>query len=117
MTPEGIVKDEVKAALRANNVHLFADIFSGKVKQYDGFFYMPVAGMHSVMGIHDFVGCWQGLFFSIETKAKLEKIDATPHQLAFQEAALSSGGQSYVGVRDDSFIVHLAMRVQEFNRG
>lgn len=119
MTPEGRVKTSVKDALRAAGLALFADLVSGRTAYEDveGFFYMPVAGPYSVLGIHDFVGCWRGVFFSIETKAPLAKEDATPHQTAFHKAANVSGGVSLIGVRDAAAVDELRKRVMEITSG
>lgn len=114
-TPEGKVKAAVKKALQAEGVHLYADIASGKVsaQNVNGFFYMPVAGPFSVLGIHDFVGCWCGMFFSAETKAPDEPVDATHHQQMFKLSVDAAGGASYIGVRDTSFISDLKARVEK----
>lgn len=113
-TPEGAVKDDVKAALKAEGVVPFADILSGR---YDpastvGFFYMPVAGPYAVLGVHDFIGCWSGVFFTIETKAPNNPEDATAHQQKFCEATRSSKGLSYVGVRSADVVQTIKRDVQ-----
>jgi hypothetical protein len=114
VTPEGRVKDAVKKALVAQGVHPFTDFLGGRVTAKDmrGFFYMPVAGPHSVLGIHDFVGCWDGYFFTLETKALDNPIDATHHQQMFKLAADASGALSYVGVRDASVVEHLRKEIE-----
>lgn len=114
-TPEGAVKETVKAALAARRVVPFGDILAGRVKagEYDGFYYMPVAGRFSVLGIHDFVGCLRGHFFSIETKAPDNPDDASFHQEKFQEASTATGGISFIGVRDASVVDALFARVEE----
>ena len=76
-TPEGRVKAAVKKALAERNVHPFIDVANGKVTGAQGMFYMPVAGPFSVHGVHDFVGCWHGVFFSIETKSPDNTKDET----------------------------------------
>jgi hypothetical protein len=119
MTPEGKVKELVKRALREHHVYAFADIAGGKVaaSKVAGFYYMPVAGPHSVLGIHDFVGCWNGVFWSIETKAPNEPVDATHHQKMFYIAARAGGGLSYIGVRDASVVIDLKTKVLEITHG
>lgn len=107
MTPEGKVKKAVQKALAAHNIHSFTDIAAERVAGYAGFYYMPVAGPFSVHGVHDFVGCYQGMFFSIETKAPEATEDATVHQERFQRAVNGAGGLSYTGVRDDSVVTQL----------
>lgn len=118
-TPEGKVKIAVKKALASYHVYLFADIASGKVAadKVQGFYYMPVAGPHSVLGIHDFVGCWQGIFWSIETKAEDAKEDGTHHQKMFQIAAKAAKGISLIGVRDASAVETLKLLVLEALHG
>lgn len=101
-TPEGKVKDDVKAALKAAGVYPFTDIAIGKVPRanVDGTYYMPVAGPYSIHGVHDFVGCWHGTFWSIETKAPDNPEDETIHQGYFREAVTAAGGIALTGVRD-----------------
>lgn len=112
-TPEGRVKAAIKKALTARGVVPFADIVAGRAAPgYTGFFYMPVAGPFSVHGVHDFVGCWHGVFFSLETKAPDEPKDATPLQEKFRRAVTDTGGVSYTGVRDVSVIDALHREVQ-----
>lgn len=98
-TPEGKIKDQVKKALAAEKVVPFMDAGS-KVEDFVGTYYMPVAGPFSVHGVHDFVGCWCGRFFSIETKAPDNPVDETFHQGRFREAVSVSGGIALTGVRD-----------------
>lgn len=119
MTPEGKVKKLVQDALRGFHVYPFADIATGRVSAHKvrGFYYMPVAGRFSVLGIHDFVGCWDGIFFSLETKAPDEPVDATHHQVMFKLAAGAAGGLSYTGVRDASVVTELHTKVLELNCG
>lgn len=113
-TPEGRVKAAVQRELQANGIHPFVDIASGRVSATAarGFYYMPVAGPYSVLGIHDFVGCLEGVFWSIETKAPDEPEDATVHQERFHLAVRGTGGISYVGVRDASVVAHLIQQVE-----
>lgn len=98
-TPEGTVKAAVRKALQANKVVPFMDAATGKAPAYDGVYYMPVAGPFSVHGVHDFVGVWFGVFWSIETKAPDNPEDATYHQECFRSAVTGSGGISLTGVR------------------
>lgn len=112
MTPEGAVKRDVKRRLAHYNVHPFVDVATGKVKgPVAGTYYMPVAGPFAVHGIHDFVGCWAGHFFSLETKAPDATEDATVHQQRFHEAFSSAGGYSFVGVRDAMVVDVLARKI------
>lgn len=106
-TPEGKVKDAIKKALHANSVYPFMDIATGKVTEYEGFYYMPVAGPFSVHGVHDFVGCWNGVFWSIETKAPGNGEDATYHQDCFNIAVNGTGGVGIVGARSAAIVAEL----------
>ncbi len=99
-TPEGKVKDAVKKRLIHYGLVPLSQ--SHKVEQLSsipGFFFMPVAGPYSVHGIHDFVGCWDGVFFSIETKSEDNPSDHTPAQQDFRDLTLKAGGLSMTGVR------------------
>lgn len=110
-TPESKVKDAIKKALMAEGVVPFSDIVAGRAKGHTGFFYMPVAGPFAVHGVHDFVGCWHGVFFSLETKAPNNPEDATELQQKFKQAVSDAGGVSFVGVRDVSVIAELRKHV------
>ncbi len=79
MTPEGDLKDKVKAYLAT-----LSQIF----------FWMPVPTGFGVKGIPDFVGCWRGKFFAIETKGPRGK--ETPWQKLIREKILKAGGISIV---------------------
>ncbi|OWT53383.1 hypothetical protein [Candidimonas nitroreducens] len=110
MTPEGRVKDAVKKRLMGYGLHSVtkaADI----PHDIEGFFFMPHAGPGSVWGIHDFVGCWRGVFFSIETKAPNNPEDCTEPQRAFHDSVNKSGGVSLVGVRSADAVDVLRDRV------
>ncbi len=117
-TPEGKVKDAVKRGLIARGIVPLADVIGGRAQGHTGFFFMPVAGPYSVLGIHDFVGCWNSVFFSLETKAPNNPDDETFHQGKFREAVSTSGGIALTGVRDaNAAITYLEQRVLEITRG
>ena len=63
-TPEGKVKDAVKKELRKRNI----------------WFFMPMQNGFGVVGIPDFICCWDGLFLAIETKAPGKRTQTTPNQ-------------------------------------
>lgn len=65
-TPEGRVKDAVKAYLKSEGV----------------WFYMPMQSGIGVVGIPDFICCWAGKFLAIETKAPGKRNNTTPNQKA-----------------------------------
>lgn len=52
-TPEGKVKDAVKKELRKRDI----------------WYFMPMQNGFGVVGIPDFICCWEGTFLAIETKA------------------------------------------------
>ncbi len=117
MTPEGKVKQTVQRALAAEQVLPFS-VVQTTTREYEGFYYMPVAGRFSVLGIHDFVGCWKGVFFSLETKAPDATEDETHHQGMFRVAVTNSGGIALTGVRDGAAAVaKLKELVEETLRG
>lgn len=111
-TPEGKVKKAVKERLVKYGLRPLTKT-EGMQEGDEGFFFMPVAGPYSVHGIHDFVGCWRGIFFSIETKAPDNAVDHTPAQERFHEAVMKSGGISFTGVRDAGVVDTLAQRVRD----
>ena len=82
MTPEGIVKDSVKALL----------------KRYKAHYFMPVSNGMGRAGVSDFIGCYKGLFFAIETKSPTGK--PTALQLKYLGEIEASGGRSFI-VRDE----------------
>lgn len=111
-TPEGKVKAAVKKRLvEYGLVHLSK--IEDVPEDIEGFFFMPVAGPYSVHGIHDFVGCWRGVFFSIETKAPDNPDDHTAAQERFLVAVTRSGGVAFTGVRDASVIDALAREIMD----
>lgn len=67
-TPEGRVKDAVKALL-AEYLVLPASKAGAFPETAQGWYFMPVPTGHGVSGVHDFVGHHAGRFFTIETKA------------------------------------------------
>ena len=116
-TPEGRVKNAVKKSLEAYNVRPFHDV-AKHPQGAEGMYYMAVAGPYSVHGVHDFVGCWRGVFFSIETKSPDNPEDETAHQGNFRAAVTTSGGIALTGVRDGpSAVRRIATFVEEFHHG
>lgn len=116
-TPEGRVKAAVKKRLTEYGLVHLTKVDDSGAGNMEGFFFMPVAGPYSVHGIHDFVGCWQGVFFSIETKAPDNPEDHTPAQLRFKTAVNGSGGLAFTGVRDASVVDELARMVRDGEQG
>ena len=94
MTPEGKVKQIVRIFLHSRRVYPAAG------KEWDskilglGWYYMPVQNGMGVTGIHDFIGCYKGRFFSIETKA-IGK-DLTENQIGRRREIELAGGHTFV---------------------
>jgi hypothetical protein len=63
-TPEARVKDAVKKWLKDRGI----------------WFYMPMQSGYGVVGIPDFICCWNGMFFAIETKAPGKRNNTTANQ-------------------------------------
>ena len=63
-TPEGRVKDAVKKWLKARGA----------------WYYMPVQNGMGVVGIPDFICCWNGKFLAIETKAPGKRANVSANQ-------------------------------------
>ena len=73
-TPEGKVKKKVKEVL----------------KELGAYYVMPVTGGYGNSGVPDFVVCYRGVFFGIETKAKGGKVTAL-QQKNLDEIAKAGG--------------------------
>lgn len=112
-TPEGRVKDAVKKRLEHYGVLPFTKAADAEGREVVGMYWMPVQAMGAVHGVHDFVGVWHGNFFSLETKAEDNPVDATEPQLAFKVASLRTGGISFVGVRSADVVDQLAKLIEE----
>ena len=82
-TPEGNVKAAVKGYLRTLP---------------DCWWFMPAAHGYGVNGIPDFVGCYKGVFFAIETKAPGKLSRLTPLQR--QQIAAINKAHGYAIVTD-----------------
>ena len=89
-TPEGKVKDAVKALL----------------KERHAWYFMPVSNGMGVVGIPDIICCYRGLFIAIEAKAPGKLHTTTPNQKRVISAINTSGGMAVV-VDDVSAVVDL----------
>ena len=69
-TPEGIVKKEIIKWLKARGI----------------WYYMPIQNGLGVVGIPDFICCWNGKFLAIEAKApgKLANVSANQERRIFE---------------------------------
>jgi penicillin-binding protein-related factor A (putative recombinase) len=76
-TPEGKVKKQVKALL----------------KQYGAYYHMPVQTGYGAPTL-DFIGCYRGRYFGIETKAPGKK--PTPRQELTMAMINEAGGAVFV---------------------
>lgn len=79
-TPEGRVKDACKAFF----------------KEIGAYFYMPVSNGMGRVGAPDFMVCWRGKFFGIETKAPGKAGNTTPNQDRELREIRDAGGEAYV---------------------
>jgi hypothetical protein len=78
MTPEGRIKQRVTALL----------------KSYNGmYYYMPVPSGYGESTL-DYIGCYKGQFFSVETKAPGKK--PTNRQMQIIAAMERAGGAAFV---------------------
>jgi hypothetical protein len=78
MTPEGLVKRDIKVFLNAlRDAGLL-------------WYFMPVPNGYGIRGIPDFIGCYQGRFFAIEAKSATGA--ATPWQEACARKIMLAGG-------------------------
>lgn len=78
MTPEGKVKQDVKDYLKSLGE--------------DCWYYMPVPMGYGKKGLPDIIGCYRGLFFSIECKAPGKIKMLTPWQASVcQEINIAMG--------------------------
>ena len=89
-TPEGKVKAKVKAVL----------------KRHNAWYYMPVSMGYGAHGIPDFVGCLNGAFFGIETKAPGKRHAVTKLQNA-QGVLIKRAGGMWMVVSDEEDLLKL----------
>jgi hypothetical protein len=96
-TPEGKVKDAVRRLLKAKNV----------------WYFQPMQNGMGVVGIPDFVCCWNGRFIGIETKAPGKRSQTTPNQQRVLKEITDHGGSSLVVddiVQLEDFFINTAWR-------
>jgi len=80
ITPEGRVKKQVKELLISMSV----------------WYFMPVQNGMGVVGIPDFICCWDGLFLAIETKAPGKIKNVTANQKRRMDEIRASNGLALV---------------------
>jgi Holliday junction resolvase len=81
-TPEGKVKDKVKAILQERGALLY--------------YFMPAMGSFGKAGVPDVIGCMGGQFIGIEVKADAKKNPPTPLQLKNLAEIRAAGGHALV---------------------
>lgn len=79
-TPEGRVKAQVKRYLKDRGV----------------WYYMPMQNGMGRVGIPDFICCFEGKFYAIETKAPGKRDNTTPNQKRELEGIRCAGGAALV---------------------
>lgn len=84
MTPEGKVKAKIDLLL----------------KYVSAWYFKPVSNGLGTHGIPDFVGCYQGRFFTIEAKSATGK--PTALQMAQKEKIERAGGKWFLVCDDDT---------------
>ena len=99
MTPEGKVKKDVKAWLKARKI----------------WFYMPVQNGMGVVGIPDLICCWDGKFLAIETKAPGKRSQTTANQEARIDEIRAAKGWAIV-VDDVSQLDEFEKEINESRR-
>jgi len=75
-TPEGRVKEAVKRELKKRGI----------------WYYLPMQNGMGVVGIPDFICCWDGHFLAIETKAPGKLKNLTANQVKRQDEIKTAGG-------------------------
>lgn len=79
-TPEGKVKADIKAWLKARNI----------------WYFMPPANGYGNSGVPDFVCCWNGRFLAIEAKAPGKRGNTTTMQDKQIAGIWAAGGSAVV---------------------
>lgn len=79
-TPENKVKNACKKELKSRDI----------------WYYMPVQNGMGVVGIPDIIGCWNGWFVGIETKAPGKMANVTPNQKMRLAEIEKAGGLALV---------------------
>lgn len=79
-TPESKVKTAVKRVLKDFGIHHF----------------MPMQNGFGVVGVSDIIGCWNGWYIAIETKAPGKKGTLTANQRNFLQQIERNGGLALV---------------------
>jgi hypothetical protein len=100
MTPEGRVKNVIKAYLRSLP---------------NCWFFMPAAHGYGVNGIPDIVGCYKGVFFAIEAKAPGKVKQVT--QLQQMQINAINQAHGWACAADDEARVHEMFKLIDISLG
>lgn len=79
-TPEAKVKAAVKKLLKSRDI----------------WYYLPMQNGMGVVGIPDFICCWEGTFLAIETKAPGKRKNVTANQKRRIDEIHAAGGHALV---------------------
>lgn len=115
MTKEGIIKKKVKELLEKYDIYPASKVpeILHVGQEISGWFFMPVSLGMGTHGIPDFIGCYKGYFFAVETKSDISKRPTKLQQISL-DAINSCGGIAFV-VRDqmelDLFEVNVLQRI------
>jgi hypothetical protein len=96
ITPEGKVKNDVKKLLKAMGV----------------WYFMPMQSGLGVVGIPDFICCWEGRFLAIETKAPGKVKNVTPNQ-AQRICEINAAGGVAIVIDDVAKLEELFKELEE----
>lgn len=92
-TPEGKVKDEIKAELLCLGIYPLGYLFDHPEIKPNGFYFMPVASTFGVKGVPDFILCVRGKFLAVEAKPRIKRAKPTDLQKRFLQAVEDTGGK------------------------
>lgn len=93
MTPEGAVKKMIKLELAKLSIYSAGSAEWG-LSAAVGWYYMPAQNGMGASGIPDFVGCYRGMFWSIEAKAPGKEPNANQARRHWE--IRGADGQSWV---------------------
>ncbi len=102
MTPEKKVKNKVVAIL----------------KEHKAYYFYPMTGGYGRSGVPDIVGCYRGIFFGIECKAKTNKPTALQNKNLSD--IMGAGGMAMVVNENnisDVYVMLRSIRDEEITHG
>ena len=103
LTGEGVIKQMVRERLEQFDILPAHKSYLVETEGYKpkGWYFMPVSLGMGTMGIPDFVGCYKGKFFSIETKSDTTKSPTKLQRLNLNCIAASKGAAYVVRDKDE----------------